>query len=160
MMPRQPSPSVDKERSASGQSRSSVVPVNPFQYFSSQPIQSDYPPPAEVSILSQPTYSQTILQPPTLATDTSSLPPQSFSAGPSSATSRRASSGSMRNASMTFEHIQPSSTPTGRVSKAKKGKRVHACEFPGCGKVIDTTNFCKHQLTSIGIHTSRTQAAA
>lgn len=27
-------------------------------------------------------------------------------------------------------------TPTTRrISKAKKGKRVHACEFPGCDKV-------------------------
>lgn len=27
-------------------------------------------------------------------------------------------------------------TPTThRISKAKKGKRVHACEFPGCHKV-------------------------
>jgi hypothetical protein len=27
-------------------------------------------------------------------------------------------------------------TPTTRrISKAKKGKRVHACEFPGCNKV-------------------------
>jgi hypothetical protein len=27
-------------------------------------------------------------------------------------------------------------TPTThRISKAKKGKRVHACEFPGCSKV-------------------------
>lgn len=28
-------------------------------------------------------------------------------------------------------------TPTThRISKAKKGKRVHACEFPGCTKVV------------------------
>lgn len=28
-------------------------------------------------------------------------------------------------------------TPTThRISKAKKGKRVHACEFPGCNKVF------------------------
>jgi hypothetical protein len=27
-------------------------------------------------------------------------------------------------------------TPTThRISKAKKGKRVHACQYPGCGKV-------------------------
>lgn len=34
-------------------------------------------------------------------------------------------------------------TPTtGRISKAKKGKRVHACEHPGCGKVghVDFTS--------------------
>lgn len=28
-----------------------------------------------------------------------------------------------------------SSTGSQRVSKAKKGKRVHSCEFPGCNKV-------------------------
>ncbi|KAK5345320.1 hypothetical protein LTR61_010887 [Exophiala xenobiotica] len=39
----------------------------------------------------------------------------------------------MRTSSISMEG--PSScTPTGRISKAKKGKRVHACEFPGCGK--------------------------
>lgn len=28
-------------------------------------------------------------------------------------------------------------TPTThRISKAKKGKKVHACEFPGCNKVL------------------------
>ena len=31
-----------------------------------------------------------------------------------------------------------SQTPTGRISKAKKGKRVHACSFEGCGKVSQT----------------------
>ncbi|KAK5454203.1 hypothetical protein LTS15_006203 [Exophiala xenobiotica] len=41
----------------------------------------------------------------------------------------------MRTSSISMEG--PSScTPTGRISKAKKGKRVHACEFPGCGKVF------------------------
>ena len=35
---------------------------------------------------------------------------------------------------MAFEGAS-TSTPTGRVSKAKKGKRVHACGFEGCGKV-------------------------
>lgn len=155
-MPRQPSSSVDKERSTSRQSRSSIVPVNPIQSSPFQPIQSIYPAPAEVSILSQPTYSQTILQPPTLATDTSSLPPQTFSVRSSSATSRRASSGSMRNASMNFEHVQPTSTPTGRISKAKKGKRVHACEFPGCGKVNTCANFFDLLLMCTGVHTRRT----
>lgn len=29
-------------------------------------------------------------------------------------------------------------TPTThRISKAKKGKKVHVCEVPGCGKVYD-----------------------
>lgn len=40
----------------------------------------------------------------------------------------------MRTSSVSLEG-PPTSTPTGRISKAKKGKRVHACEFPGCGKV-------------------------
>ncbi|KAK6364934.1 hypothetical protein LTS17_011630 [Exophiala oligosperma] len=41
----------------------------------------------------------------------------------------------MRTSSISLDG-PPACTPTGRVSKAKKGKRVHACEFPGCGKVF------------------------
>ncbi|EXJ59921.1 hypothetical protein A1O7_04068 [Cladophialophora yegresii CBS 114405] len=41
----------------------------------------------------------------------------------------------MRTSSISLD-AAPSCTPTGRISKAKKGKRVHACEFPGCGKVF------------------------
>lgn len=48
--------------------------------------------------------------------------------------SRRESTSTMRTSSISLEG-HPSCTPTGRISKAKKGKRVHACEFPGCGKV-------------------------
>ncbi|GAT26908.1 C2H2 finger domain protein [Aspergillus luchuensis] len=37
-------------------------------------------------------------------------------------------------------------TPTThRISKAKKGKRVHACEYPGCNKV-GTTRMLSHRL--------------
>ncbi|KAK5064568.1 hypothetical protein LTR84_000401 [Exophiala bonariae] len=49
--------------------------------------------------------------------------------------SRRESTSTMRTSSISLEG-HPSCTPTGRISKAKKGKRVHACEFPGCGKVF------------------------
>ncbi|KIW69359.1 hypothetical protein PV04_05240 [Phialophora macrospora] len=49
--------------------------------------------------------------------------------------SRRESSSTMRTSSISLD-AAPSCTPTGRISKAKKGKRVHACEFPGCGKVF------------------------
>lgn len=142
-MPRRKSHTIDKERSPLRHPDLSLapsVPGNPnpnHPPLSLQPIHPIYPAPSDVPILPQPTYSETILQRPTLATDPSILPPQLFSAAPSSATptSRRQSSSSMRNASMTFENIAPTSTPTGRISKAKKGKRVHACEFPGCGKV-------------------------
>lgn len=48
--------------------------------------------------------------------------------------SRRESTSTMRTSSISLEG-HPTCTPTGRISKAKKGKRVHACEFPGCGKV-------------------------
>ncbi|OAP58626.1 hypothetical protein AYL99_07716 [Fonsecaea erecta] len=47
--------------------------------------------------------------------------------------SRRESSSTMRTSSVSLDMV-PTCTPTGRISKAKKGKRVHACEFPGCGK--------------------------
>ncbi|KIX07172.1 uncharacterized protein Z518_01825 [Rhinocladiella mackenziei CBS 650.93] len=49
--------------------------------------------------------------------------------------SRRESTSTMRTSSISIEG-PPTCTPTGRISKAKKGKRVHACEFPGCGKVF------------------------
>ncbi|EXJ95707.1 hypothetical protein A1O1_00830 [Capronia coronata CBS 617.96] len=49
--------------------------------------------------------------------------------------SRRESTSTMRTSSIPFEG-PPTCTPSGRISKAKKGKRVHACEFPGCGKVF------------------------
>lgn len=45
------------------------------------------------------------------------------------------------NPSLAFD-LMPVSTPTGRISKAKKGKRVHACEFPGCGKVSRIRSLC------------------
>jgi hypothetical protein len=48
--------------------------------------------------------------------------------------SRRESTSTMRTSSVSLEG-GPACTPTGRISKAKKGKRVHACEFPGCEKV-------------------------
>lgn len=46
----------------------------------------------------------------------------------------RGSSATMRPSSLPYDG-PPMSTPTGRISKAKKGKRVHACSFEGCGKV-------------------------
>jgi len=56
--------------------------------------------------------------------------------------SRRQSVSTMRTSSLPYEGPS-TSTPTGRVSKAKKGKRVHACELPGCGKV------CMHCCDSV-----------
>ncbi|KAH0845500.1 C2H2 finger domain protein [Fonsecaea pedrosoi] len=41
-------------------------------------------------------------------------------------TSRRESSSTMRTSSISLDMV-PTCTPTGRISKAKKGKRVHAC---------------------------------
>ena len=56
-------------------------------------------------------------------------------AGPQSG-SRRESASSMRTSSSIALEGPITYTPTThRVSKAKKGKRVHACEFSGCGKV-------------------------
>ncbi|KAJ5746118.1 hypothetical protein N7520_011300 [Penicillium odoratum] len=40
-----------------------------------------------------------------------------------------------------------SSTNEFKVSKAKKGKRVHACEFPGCVKVSPPATFDGINLT-------------
>jgi hypothetical protein len=54
--------------------------------------------------------------------------------------SRRPSASSMRRSSMPLEVPLTYTPTTHRVSKAKKGKRVHACEFPGCNKV--SGSFC------------------
>ena len=62
--------------------------------------------------------------------------PSSEGTAPESNSRRQSTSSTMRTSSMPFEG-QPQSTPTGRISKAKKGKRVHACAFEGCGKVSE-----------------------
>jgi hypothetical protein len=50
----------------------------------------------------------------------------------------------MRRSPQTEVPLPVTYTPTThRVSKAKKGKRVHACEFPGCNKV------CARSIQSI-----------
>jgi hypothetical protein len=49
--------------------------------------------------------------------------------------SRRPSTSSMRHSSIPLEAPLTYTPTTHRVSKAKKGKRVHACEYPGCNKV-------------------------
>src|SRR5271155_4888245 len=49
--------------------------------------------------------------------------------------SRRPSASSMRHSSIPLEAPLTYTPTTHRVSKAKKGKRVHACEHPGCNKV-------------------------
>ena len=49
--------------------------------------------------------------------------------------SRRPSASSMRRSSVPLEAPLTYTPTTHRVSKAKKGKRVHACEYPGCNKV-------------------------
>lgn len=42
----------------------------------------------------------------------------------------------MRRSPQTEVTLPVTYTPTThRISKAKKGKRVHACEYPGCNKV-------------------------
>jgi hypothetical protein len=47
----------------------------------------------------------------------------------------------MRTSSISIEGPVTYTPTTHRVSKAKKGKRVHACEFPGCGKVSLGTSY-------------------
>ncbi len=49
--------------------------------------------------------------------------------------SRRTSASDMRPSLTPLEAPTKLTPITHRVSKAKKGKRVHACEFPGCNKV-------------------------
>jgi hypothetical protein len=52
-------------------------------------------------------------------------------------------------------------TPTThRISKAKKGKRVHACEYPGCNKVCAPSykhapNVADPSICNLGLHSRR-----
>lgn len=54
---------------------------------------------------------------------------------------RRESTSTMRTSSISLEGPVTYTPTTHRVSKAKKGKRVHACEFPGCGKVSRESSY-------------------
>lgn len=150
-MPRRKSSPVDRHRSSPVRrhvaiSRSSNQQADPVDIRSQHhPIDSAPRFFGDSSGLPQPSYSETILQRPTIATtaDSSTLAQTHVAlSGPPSSQSRRQSSSSMRNASMTFENVAPTATPTGRISKAKKGKRVHACEFPGCNKVCLRQSAC------------------
>lgn len=112
---------------------------------------------------------------PTHATD----PSAPYNQPPPDEMSRRESTSTMRTSSIPLDGPVTYTPTTHRVSKAKKGKRVHACEFPGCGKVCAMTSYssflssapfvlfilptCASQLSSVtncypGLHQSRTQA--
>lgn len=96
--------------------------------------------------------------------------PQHSSEGtdPESNSRRQSTSSTMRTSSIPIEG--PSTqTPTGRISKAKKGKRVHACSFEGCGKVSQTAPapfklrscapYFHVLILSSGLHSSRASTA-
>lgn len=52
---------------------------------------------------------------------------------------------SMRTTSPADATVPVTYTPTThRISKAKKGKRVHACQYPACGKVGATIYIYRH----------------
>lgn len=72
---------------------------------------------------------------PSTATAASPVP-SSEGTAPESDSRRESVSSTMRTQTVPFEG-PPTQTPTGRISKAKKGKRVHACSYEGCGKVCD-----------------------
>jgi hypothetical protein len=69
--------------------------------------------------------------------------------------SRRGSISSMRTSSAPLEGPITYTPTTHRISKAKKGKRVHNCEFPGCNKVCLVQSSACSSLTMIDLHTSR-----
>lgn len=83
---------------------------------------------------------------------------QSETFGPHSGSSRDLPAVRQRSSGPS-EAMEPTTyTPTThRVSKAKKGKRVHACEFPGCDKVCPLPLACRWTLlTSFrGFHSGR-----
>jgi hypothetical protein len=73
--------------------------------------------------------------------------------------SRRESTSTMRTSSIPLEGPVTYTPTTHRVSKAKKGKRVHACEFPGCGKVSGMTSVLTN-LTVISPPSSSSSCAS
>ena len=74
--------------------------------------------------------------------------------------SRRGSISSMRTSSTPLEGPVTYTPTTHRISKAKKGKRVHACEFHGCNKVWLRCLVRSNALIIIGIHPCRAPKAA
>jgi hypothetical protein len=82
---------------------------------------------------------------------------QNLSNIPLSSTSGKKSTSTMRRTSAQAEIPLPITyTPTThRISKAKKGKRVHACEYSGCNKVRlpFTVNWAELFLTLIQVFT-------
>jgi hypothetical protein len=95
------------------------------------------PQPRELGPGTSPVQSSTSrLVDPSLSSNAVADSPPHSSEGtvPESSSRRQSTSSTMRTSSIPMEG--PSAqTPTGRISKAKKGKRVHACSFEGCGKV-------------------------
>lgn len=91
----------------------------------------------------------------------SSLPipdsPQHSSEGtvPESTSRRPSTSSTMRTSSIPGIEGPATQTPTGRISKAKKGKRVHACSFEGCGKVSQSAP-SRQRDRSCAVHPSPT----
>lgn len=82
-----------------------------------------------------PSYAQSIVGLSTPATSVSPSPEPTFVSSPSTMAGRRSN---MRRSPQSQPEISLPITytpTTHRISKAKKGKRVHACEYPGCNKV-------------------------
>ncbi|KAI2795087.1 hypothetical protein POX_a01691 [Penicillium oxalicum] len=83
-----------------------------------------------------PSYAQSIVGLSTPATSVSPSPEPTFVSSPSTMAGRRSN---MRRSPQSQPEISLPITytpTTHRISKAKKGKRVHACEYPGCNKVF------------------------
>lgn len=78
---------------------------------------------------------------------------KSFSAG---VRERSSISSLMTMAETTSAAHEITYTPTTRrISKAKKGKKVHACEYPGCSKVSPFQAFPFHVLNLIDLYPGR-----
>jgi uncharacterized Zn-finger protein len=95
---------------------------------------------ATTTTIIQPIHSSILTTSNSQSTHTFAQFPTSSILHPISAASVHSSSDSnkMRRSNTMAEIPLPITyTPTThRISKAKKGKRVHACEFPGCNKVF------------------------
>lgn len=88
-----------------------------------------------------------VLNSPPASSVSPSPEPQQLFAKPGTMVGKRNTS-NRRTSPNTEIHTPVTYTPTThRISKAKKGKRVHACEFPGCDKVSLSTSWSRAELT-------------
>lgn len=94
-------------------------------------------------VSSNPAYSDFMTMRHSLAPISSLIDASSSTQHQSNYTSMNEIASTMQAPSIPYENPVIYTPTTHRVSKAKKGKRTYACEFPGCGKVCGVTSYLR-----------------